>query len=227
MSINLAAALGGVKDPPPDVGGTDGPRPLASPPAATQPDVGTMVAKARRGCPVAWSALFNRYNRLVLSVARRHGLTPAECDDVAQFTWLRLFENIGRIRSDTSLAGWLVTTSTRESYATTRRRSRELPTAAVHDLADPGTLADLDALLDIQAATAALHRMIRVLPARERQLMELLLHPAELTYRQISQALEMPVGAIGPVRQRAIRRLQGLFAGQSPWGGEGSSVAAA
>jgi RNA polymerase sigma factor (sigma-70 family) len=206
-------------DEPPDV--------RYEPPSAVpyQPPVAELAA-ARRGCPTAWAALFNRYHRLVLAVARRHGLTAAECDDVAQFTWLRLVENIGRIRSDASLAGWLVTTSTREAYATTRRRARERPTADTQDVADPSTPDDIDDRLDIRTAATALRRLIRILPDRERRLLELMLDPAELSYRQISAVLDMPVGAIGPVRQRAIRRLQGLLAAQSPWADDADALTA-
>lgn len=51
----------------------------------------------------------------------------------------------------------------------------------------------------------------RSLPGRERQLVELLLDPAQPTYAQISEQLGTPMGAIGPVRHRAIRRLRALL----------------
>jgi DNA-directed RNA polymerase specialized sigma24 family protein len=43
---------------------------------------------------------------------------------------------------------------------------------------------------------------------------ELFLEPEPLTYREISARLGIPVGSIGPVRGRALRRLRGLLAGR-------------
>lgn len=170
-----------------------------------------VVAAARTGSPDAWAELFARFNHLMLAIARRHGLPAAEYEDIAQVTWMRLLENIDRIRNDAALAGWLVTTSTRETYARSRRLAREIPSPEAHLATEPVPADDVDAVLDDLAAAAMLHRYIRRLPDRERRLMELLIDPSEPSYRQISLALGMPVGAIGPVRQRAIRRLQGWF----------------
>jgi RNA polymerase sigma factor (sigma-70 family) len=192
---------------------TEHPRP-ADQPTGSPPDAAALaevVAAARTGSPDAWAELFARFNHLMLAIARRHGLPAAEYEDIAQVTWMRLLENIDRIRNDAALAGWLVTTSTRETYARSRRLAREIPSPEAHLVTDPVLADDVDAVLDELAAAAMLRRYIRRLPDRERRLMELLIDPSEPSYRQISLALGMPVGAIGPVRQRAIRRLQGWF----------------
>jgi RNA polymerase sigma factor (sigma-70 family) len=50
------------------------------------------------------------------------------------------------------------------------------------------------------------------LPERERVLMRALFDGTERSYREVAQDLAMPIGAIGPVRMRALKRLPELLA---------------
>ena len=49
---------------------------------------------------------------------------------------------------------------------------------------------------------------MRGLPDRHRRLMLLLAAEPDLEYRRIGAALDMPVGSIGPIRQRCMDRLR-------------------
>jgi RNA polymerase sigma factor (sigma-70 family) len=53
-----------------------------------------------------------------------------------------------------------------------------------------------------------LRHALEVLNPRERRLVELLLADPEVSYRQIGAALGMPIGSIGPTRQRCFGRLR-------------------
>lgn len=188
------------------------PRPARTPPASPgtphAPDVTVLVAAARRGDAAAWQALHGRYNRIVVAAARRCGLGPEQADDVAQTTWMRLVENIDGIRNDVAIPAWLVRTSMREAYALSRRSRREVADDDLVRRRDPSVVDDLDSALDSRRLIGLLRRAVSGLPARERCLLEALLRPDEPSYVQVSRELDMPIGAIGPVRQRAVRRLQ-------------------
>ena len=56
--------------------------------------------------------------------------------------------------------------------------------------------------------SAALQRAFDRVEDRERALMAMLLADPEPTYAEVSAALGMPVGSIGPTRMRAIARLR-------------------
>lgn len=169
------------------------------------------VAAARLGVPSAWTWLFRRYNPLVVATARRYGLNPTECEDAAQTTWMSLFENIGQLREDAALGGWLATTAAREAQRSARRRARETPTDEIQDRPQaPGP--DVVDLLARRATIEAMRRCIGRLSERERELVESLLDPQPASYRQISTRLGMPIGSIGPTRRRALRKLQTLLA---------------
>jgi DNA-directed RNA polymerase specialized sigma24 family protein len=60
-------------------------------------------------------------------------------------------------------------------------------------------------------ATFRLYQAIEQLPDRERRLIRLQLDPAEPGYACIGRTLPIPVGSIGPVRGRALRRLRNLL----------------
>lgn len=54
--------------------------------------------------------LADRYAGRLYGIGRRYRLTPEECDDAAQSTWLALCQNAEHIRDPQCVAGWLATT---------------------------------------------------------------------------------------------------------------------
>jgi DNA-directed RNA polymerase specialized sigma24 family protein len=56
-----------------------------------------------------------------------------------------------------------------------------------------------------------LYQAIAQLPDRERRLIQLQLDPTQPGYAQISRTIPMPIGSIGPIRGRALRRLRTLL----------------
>jgi RNA polymerase sigma factor (sigma-70 family) len=158
--------------------------------------------------------LADRYAGLLHSIGRRYRLTPEECDDAAQSTWLALCQHSEHIRDPQRIPGWLTTTMRRFCAAAIRRRHREQPashllTTDAYAAADPaGDIADAVAA---RQNTARLYQAIDQLPDRERRLIQLQLHPTRPGYTQISRTIPMPMGSIGPIRGRALRRLRTLL----------------
>lgn len=159
-----------------------------------------------------WEELVTRYRGLLYAVCRRFSLSPAERDDAVQRTWLRLYEHRCDIRDPRRLAGWLQTTSRRECLKLRCARWKEDPVADLpvfeRDRAQPDVA---DTVLTTHVA-ARLHEAVQQLPARERRLLQLLLEPTEPSYADVARILDMPIGSIGPVRGRAVRRLRLLLA---------------
>ena len=73
-----------------------------------------LVTRARTGEKQAWDALVERYAPLIWSVCRRYRLGGADAGDVGQTVWLRLLEQLDKIRDPAALPGWLATTTQRE-----------------------------------------------------------------------------------------------------------------
>jgi RNA polymerase sigma factor (sigma-70 family) len=154
----------------------------------------------------------DRYAGLLHGVGRRYRLTPEEQEDAAQSTWLALCKSADQIRDPQRIPGWLATTMGRFSAAAVRRRHRESPASDWIDTfatADPAPeVADAVAT---KHATLRLHQAVAQLPERERRLIQLQFGPTEPGYKQISHAMQMPIGSIGPVRGRALSRLRTLL----------------
>jgi RNA polymerase sigma factor (sigma-70 family) len=173
-------------------------------------DVAGLVGRAAAGEREAWDAVVERFGGLVWAVAVAHRLGPADSAEVAQTTWLRLLENLDRIREPERLAGWLATTARRESLRLLRLRARELPEDGLGlDVVpdpDPGP----EELLLDDERHRRLWRAFTRLPERCRVLLHTVVVVAP-PYTEAAAALGVPVGSIGPSRARCLRRLRRLF----------------
>ena len=172
-----------------------------------------LLRAAAAGDTAAWDELVAAYTNLLWSVTRGHRLRDADAADAVQMTWLRLVENLDRIRDPERLGAWLATTARRECLRTLARSRRELPTGSGDSLdrADD-SLAPLDAALLADEGSAALWLCFgRLSPACQRLLRVLMADPAP-SYLEVSAALDMPVGSIGPRRGRCLAALRECLA---------------
>src|SRR4051812_49665265 len=88
-----------------------------------------LVHAAADGDQEAWDALVDRFAGLVWSIARAHRLSATDAADVAQTTWLRLVEHLGRIREPEKVGPWLAATARNECLRTLRVGQRTVLTA--------------------------------------------------------------------------------------------------
>ena len=174
------------------------------------PVVIALVARAADGDQAAWNQLVERYAPLVWSICLKYQLDRQDIDDVGQSVWLLLVENIGGLREPAALPGWIATTSHRECL-------RVLRTSRRHDHADLGPTDDMPA--DPAAATieedilaaeldAAVRAAFAELPRACRELLSMLVSDPPCAYAEISAALGIAVGTIGPKRARCLDQLR-------------------
>ncbi len=166
-----------------------------------------LVARAQAGSPAAWEELVRRFAPLVTSVVRGCGVRPADVADVAQTVWLRLFEHLPRLRQPERVAGWVVITARRESWRTQQRSGRAVPVEAV-DEAATGTPDPADELVAAERR-GAVQRAVGRLSARHRRMLDVLVWQ-ETPYADAARELGVPVGSLGPTRQRCLRTLAGI-----------------
>jgi RNA polymerase sigma factor (sigma-70 family) len=167
-----------------------------------------LLDAARLGDQAAWDALVGDYNNLVWSIARGYRLETADAHDAVQMTWLRLVENLNRIKDPERLAGWLCTTARRECLQLLRRSGRERPASDDVLLDIPDAAAPVDAALLLDERDGALWRAFRLIGERCQQLLRVLMASPPPSYQEVSAALDMAIGTIGPARQRCLERLR-------------------
>lgn len=180
----------------------------------------TLLARAARGDQRAWNELVDEHSRLLWSVARSFRLDAADANDVVQTTWLRLLEHLDRIEDPSRLVGWLVTTARREAMRVLRRSGRERPVVEDTVLDRPDDGPPVDAALLRDERNRALWEAFSRLGEKCRQLLRVAVtHPQ--AYDEISEALGMPIGSIGPTRRRCLTQLRALLEGTVVAEGDG------
>ena len=173
----------------------------------TEPTVTELVGAAADGDQAAWNALVDRFGRLVWSVIRGFRLDAASAADVSQTVWLRLVENLDRIRDPERLASWLATTARNESIRAKRKLARAVPTEFEIDIADEAA-PELDERLIADERRAGVAAAFNQLSPSCRQLLRLLSADPPLDYETISEMIDRPIGSIGPTRSRCLERLR-------------------
>ncbi len=172
-----------------------------------------LVHRAAAGDRDAWHVLVDRHVALIWSIARQFRLDESDAADVSQTTWLRLLENLGRLQDPERVASWLATTARRECLRTIARRKRVVVTDDVfvldrQDSAQP----EMDAHIISEERCREVRLALDCLPERWRRLLVLLSADPPMSYAEISRALDLPVGSIGPTRGRSLEKLRALLA---------------
>ena len=174
------------------------------------PVVINIVARARDGDQRAWNEIVNRYAPLVWSICNRYKLSRQDIDDISQTAWLLLVEQLGNLRQPAALPGWLATTTQRECFRVLRAARRydySGPPGKSQMSGDPPPLMIEQEVIATEL-NAALRAAFALLPARCRHLLSMLITDPPPSYAEISAALPVPIGSIGPQRARCLDRLR-------------------
>jgi len=173
----------------------------------TSEEVERLVGAAAAGDQRAWNALLDEFSGLLWAVARAHRLSDADAADVVQSTWLRLFEHLEGLHDPARVGGWLATTARRECLRLLRKSERMVLFGDVAPERESSEIPPVDALLE-RERDAALWRGFTRLWTSDQALLRLLMADPRPPYEDIAAALDMPIGSIGPTRQRALERLR-------------------
>ena len=174
---------------------------------STRATPAALLAVAAAGDERGWDALVDRFGSMIWAVARAHRLGDADAGDVAQATWTALLGHLGRIEDPERIGAWLATTARRESLRVLRHAKANVPYGdELPELEAPD--ADPSAGLWLDERDAALWRCFARLREGDRALLRLLMADPAPSYEEISAALNIPIGSIGPTRARALERLR-------------------
>jgi DNA-directed RNA polymerase specialized sigma24 family protein len=146
-----------------------------------------LVSAACARDPQAWQEIVRRYRGMIGKVARS--------------------ERLDTVRDPERLSGWLATTARRECLAVLRRTSREVPDGLFEaEVSGSGTCPETVVLN--QEARGMVQEAVAQLPQRRRVLVRALFADEDVHYADISEALDLPPGSIGPTRGRVLRSLR-------------------
>ncbi|WP_243790276.1 RNA polymerase sigma factor [Saccharopolyspora gloriosae] len=168
-----------------------------------------LLERAATGEAAAWRELVDRNTAVVWAAARAYSPTAADAEDVCQVTWLLLAENLGSLRDPRALPGWLATTARREAVRLSKARHRESPVdwdTGMFDIPDHADGPEVSALRSV--AVSRMWQAFAQMSRRCQQLLRVVAVAPDASYAQVSQALGMPRGSIGPKKGRCLAALR-------------------
>ena len=171
-------------------------------------DTVELLTAISEGDPVAWDETLRRYSGLVSATVRAFRLQEADALDAIQTTWLRLAENINRIRDPERLGGWLITTARRECLCILRHAKNrpDFLAAATETVVDPSANPEQHAING--HTSRMLWKLVDELSPRQRSVLRMQFADGPFPYDTVARTIGIPVGGIGPTRARALRRLR-------------------
>jgi RNA polymerase sigma factor (sigma-70 family) len=176
--------------------------------------VPALVRAAAAGDARAWEQLVDRYTGLVWSICRMYRMNDQDAADVVQLTWLRLLQNLERIRDPLRLAGWLATTCRRECQAQLRRSRSSVPVEdeQMDRLLGGDTPAD-EPVLTAEQYAALWEAFQRLSEWCQRVLRALIVDADDgpPSYRLVAAQLQTSAGSLGPTRARCLSQLRKLL----------------
>lgn len=183
--------------------------PMSSAGGSTDVD---LLARLDAGDPHAMRLLYERYARLVHSVAQRICRDQSLAEDVVQEVFLMLWREYSRYSpARGTFPAWLLTVVRHKAVDAVRREHaahRNTVLSSADGEFASGPAADEAVLESVVAGQlhAALHR----LPLQQRQSL-LLAYYGGYTYREISELVEVPLGTVKSRIFLGLRRLRMLL----------------
>jgi len=177
-----------------------------SPPPSAQDDA-ALLAQMQRGDEYAMASLFDRYSKVVYSVALRVLRDPASAEDVLQEVFMQIWRNPnGFVATRGSLGGWLAVVARNRSIDALRRKR---PSEQVDDMA----LASNYNLADEAERNSLMEKargVIHLLPVEQRKTLEMAFFDG-LTHSEIAEMTGDPLGTVKTRIRSALTTLRKAF----------------
>ena len=174
---------------------------------------GDALAAAVRGDGTGLATLYDRYSRVVYSLALRIVQVEAEAEDVVQEVFTQMFRQAERYDSRRgTVSSWLLTIARTRAIDQVRARKRlpdrrfgREPEAAAENVPDPRANQESQTLTDEQVQRV--RRALGELPAEQRKALELAYYDG-LSQSEIAERLKEPLGTVKSRIRAAMTRLR-------------------
>jgi RNA polymerase sigma factor (sigma-70 family) len=163
-----------------------------------------LVARCRAGDAGAWNDLVERFSRYVYAIClQAFRLPDHDAEDVFQEVFVKVYENLERLRDDDALRPWIGQLTRRTCIDRLRSGSREHAAEEVEPEGADETLQMLDEALTV-------HEALAQLPDNCREILDRFFARDE-SYRTIGEALGLPGGTIASRISRCLEKLRSLM----------------
>jgi len=153
-----------------------------------------LVLKAQKGDRNAFNDLVRTHATGVMNVVFRMCGDTQVAEDAAQETFIRAWSNLGSFRVDASLRNWLYRIALNIATDMLRKEKRILP-GDLEDFYLPDPQLGPEGTYIQTEQTALVQKAISSLPEASRAVL-VLKEYGELSYREIADALDIPIGTV-------------------------------
>jgi RNA polymerase sigma factor (sigma-70 family) len=170
---------------------------------------------ARAGEKGAQRTLVEELNELLWRAARRTGLDRESAADAVQTAWLRLWRSEKELEQPRALTKWLLITVRREAWRLIGGARREVLADPI-DIQEP-VVDGIEDRLVRDTEHEAVRRAFLAQPEKCRKLLAFVAAVDRPDYDDISEALGMKRGSIGPTRGRCLDKLRSTLEADPAW----------
>ncbi len=176
-----------------------------------------LVAQARNGDRPAFASLVNRHKVSVYNLALRIVGNREDAEEAAQDVFLRAFKSLDRFRGDARFVTWLYRIAVNVSLSSVRRSRRGLSTYSLSEddedglpMQIPDTSANPADLFEQSEFRERVRKLVAELPPIYSAVISMY-HMQSLSYDEIAEALELPIGTVKARLFRARAALRNLI----------------
>ncbi len=195
-----------------------------SPEAGSPPELGELLAGAARGDALAWEGIVRLYARRVFALAKSRCRSGDVAEEITQSVFATIAAKLGGADEQDSARGyrelgrfepWLFRVAMNRVRDHVRREKRAMPRSelredmAARDRREPAPEAEL----------RRLREAMETLSESDREVVELR-HHAQMSFKQIAELMDEPIGTLLARHHRALRKLKELLGGEGGEGGE-------
>ena len=168
-----------------------------------------LVQECVSGNEEAWSALIDKYKRLIFSIPIKYGLSSDDATDIFQNVCVELLSSLPKLREPKALPKWIMQVTAHKCFREKKRGQRFESSDDEEEKVDVAIPAAAEGIVREAEDEHNLRSAIAEMPGRCRELVEMLFfeEPAR-PYKEIAAKLGIATGSIGFIRQRCLDKLK-------------------
>lgn len=185
------------------------------------PDDSILIARSQKGDRQAFDDLIRKHEKRAYQYAFRLTSNPEEAGDVVADAFVRVFSALHNFKGQSAFTTWLYRILT-NCFLDMRKREKSRPTTSLEAalVTDEG---DLERQVEDDSATPhqeaeksererAVEKAVALLPEYQRAMITMY-HVENLSYEEIAESLDLPIGTVKSRLNRARLSLRELLVG--------------
>ena len=168
-----------------------------------------LVKECLCGNEEAWSALIDKYKRLIFSIPIKYGFSTDDATEIFQAVCVELLSELPKLRQPKALPKWIMQVAAHKCSHHKRQMQRVEARDPDDASFDASTPAQIEGIFHEAEEEQTLRNAMSELPPRCHQLIQMLFfEEPSRPYEQVAAELGLSTGSIGFIRQRCLERLR-------------------